>query len=260
MVVANVAAYPVYVAVESTWGDAAALGFGAFVSELGLFVPLVVVVVLFKLDRMQTFGLRRPRLRPMAAALAATIGAGLVVDELMFLVLRFKPEWRGGNLEAVGEIISEAGLPMVVALLLPLALLPSLVEELLCRGILLRGILKEYPSWIALGVSSVFFGALHMDPLHATAATMMGLVLGWIALRTGSLWPPVFCHLVNNAISLLTPMLSSTGLREVLYQGHSTAVTAGGVTALLGGLFGLWWTTRGQSGISDQGTENRSDT
>ena len=241
----NIFTQPVYLWIERVWGPATALGFGATCAELGLFIPLVALVLFARLDLKSTFGLRRPPLAATLAAIVATVGGGVLVDQAMFLTLQLVPDWRSGNLEVVGRTISEAGLVGALLLLVPLALLPAIVEESLCRGILLRGLQARYPSgWIPLVVTALFFGSLHFDPLHVSAAVLMGLLLGWVALRTGSIWPPVACHLVNNAISLLTPALGGPDLGDVLARGHSPLVVGGGALALLAGIIGIWRVTR----------------
>ncbi len=244
----NLSTQPLYFAIERNMGATAALASGAIFSELGLFAPLVPLVLLYRLDPKRSFGLRRPRVQPTLAALLATVGGGVLVDQVMFLTLQAFPDWRSGNLEAVGRTISEAGLGGALALLIPLALMPALIEEALCRGILLRGLQTRYPSgWVPLLVTALYFGSLHFDPLHISAALLMGLLLGWIALRTGSLWPPVLCHLLNNAISLLTPALGGPDLPAVLNRGHSLWVVVLGGAALILGCVWLFRATKPSS-------------
>ena len=67
-------------------------------------------------------------------------------------------------------------------------------EELLFRGLILRGLLKRYGNVTAVVISAVLFGASHFDVWQASSALLGGLLLGWWAFETKSLLPCVFGH------------------------------------------------------------------
>lgn len=76
------------------------------------------------------------------------------------------------------------------------------LEELLCRGIMLRGIIENSKS-PAKGIfwSSLIFGVLHMNPWQAIPAFVMGLLFGWLYYRTRCIWVPIVLHIFNNSLS-----------------------------------------------------------
>lgn len=82
------------------------------------------------------------------------------------------------------------------------AIVPSLVEEFACRGIIL-GMLRKYGDAFAIIASSIVFGIMHGNFDQIPFATMVGLVLGYIYVKTGSLWISMSVHFVNNAISVV---------------------------------------------------------
>ncbi|MCF0184073.1 MAG: CPBP family intramembrane metalloprotease, partial [Bacteroidaceae bacterium] len=49
----------------------------------------------------------------------------------------------------------------------------------------------------------VLFAGVHVNPVQVVFATFMGLLLGWIYLRTGSLWPCIALHIANNSTAVL---------------------------------------------------------
>jgi sodium transport system permease protein len=87
--------------------------------------------------------------------------------------------------------------------LLAFAAAPAICEELAFRGFILSGFLKGRRAWLAIGLSSLAFGAMHMIPQQVFNATLLGLVLGLLAVRSGSLWPGVLFHLVYNGSNVL---------------------------------------------------------
>jgi len=92
--------------------------------------------------------------------------------------------------------------------LLQFALLPGIAEELLCRGLVQRGLQDRYRPAIAIVLASLFFGALHMDPVYSLLATILGLYLGTIAYLARSVRASIICHAANNAAAVLGAALA----------------------------------------------------
>lgn len=71
-------------------------------------------------------------------------------------------------------------------------------EEMLLRGIVLDGLLKWYSPIKAIVWSALFFGLLHFNPWQFIPAVALGIFMGWIYFRTGSLLATIFIHFVAN--------------------------------------------------------------
>jgi membrane protease YdiL (CAAX protease family) len=74
-----------------------------------------------------------------------------------------------------------------------------ILEEILCRGIVLRGLLKNYPPYKAILISALFFGLMHLDPWQAIPAFFGGLFLGWVYYKTQSVIPGIIIHATINS-------------------------------------------------------------
>ncbi len=83
-----------------------------------------------------------------------------------------------------------------------LALAPAFGEELLCRGLVQRGLELRIGAAAALPLSAVLFGAMHLEPIHGGVAMLLGLYLGMVAWLAGSIRASIFCHLVNNLVAV----------------------------------------------------------
>ena len=92
-----------------------------------------------------------------------------------------------------------------VSALLALVLVAPVTEELLFRGWLLQDLKERYGARRALVWSSVLFGLAHVEPAAVLYATLGGLVLGAVALRTNSTLASIAMHAGVNAIALLLP-------------------------------------------------------
>lgn len=82
-------------------------------------------------------------------------------------------------------------------------------EEWLCRGIVLRGLLKKVgPVW-AIVISAVFFALIHMNLWQAIPAFLMGLVFGFVYYKTGSLKLTMLMHFANNTMAWIVSLIPS---------------------------------------------------
>ena len=86
-------------------------------------------------------------------------------------------------------------------------------EEWLCRGIILRGLLtKVKPAW-AIVISAAVFGLIHGNLWQAIPAFIIGLVLGYVYYKTGSLKLTMLMHCVNNTLAVISSKIP--GLEDV---------------------------------------------
>lgn len=76
------------------------------------------------------------------------------------------------------------------------------VEELVFRGAILRVLLGKFRSaWLAIFISAALFSISHGNPAQMPHAFLLGLLIGWLYKRTGSIVPGVVLHWTNNTIA-----------------------------------------------------------
>ena len=85
-----------------------------------------------------------------------------------------------------------------------LAIQAPLTEEVLCRGVILGGLLAHGTRRRAILWSALLFAALHMNPWQFPGSLILGLAFAWWVVHTGSLLPALFGHALNNFLSLIT--------------------------------------------------------
>lgn len=90
-----------------------------------------------------------------------------------------------------------------ISSLIMLVVFAPVLEEVFCRGIILRGLLKHYSPYKAILWSAAFFGIIHMNPWQAIPAFLIGVLMGWIYWRTRSLWTTIFIHFINNGFAYI---------------------------------------------------------
>ena len=114
-----------------------------------------------------------------------------------------------GALGIIARALSHLDAPMTVTALAVIGLGAGLGEELFFRGYLLTRLAERWRPWVAVVVTGGLFGLAHLDVLHSSFALVVGVLLGWVSLRTGSIRATIVAHAVNNAVGVLTMALSS---------------------------------------------------
>jgi membrane protease YdiL (CAAX protease family) len=96
-----------------------------------------------------------------------------------------------------------------LALFLTVAIVAPLLEEVLVRGILLRGLVASWGVTAGVLWSALFFAAIHLHPLQAAPAFVNGVVWALVIIRTGSLGATLFLHSLNNALVFLLAQVAA---------------------------------------------------
>lgn len=110
---------------------------------------------------------------------------------------------------------------LVIGLLAPIA------EEIVFRGAILKSLLNSpLSAGAAITVSAVLFALIHFNPAQMPHAFLVGLLLGWMYQRTGSILPCVAYHWVNNSVAyVLYNLYPNPDMKLAdLFQGSQTHV------------------------------------
>jgi len=201
-------------------------------------IPAVLMAVFLTRSPAKTLLLRAPRFDAvaMAALLALTLHPANVAMGL--LVQQIYPYSSDvlAQLKAFESVLN--GAPSIWAVILVLAVTPAICEEIAFRGFILSGMRQMGHKWVAILATSVFFGAAHMILQQSLTACMVGLVLGYLAIQTGSLLPSIAYHVTHNSLSMVMAIcvpkliesypglsvLFSEGEAGTLYQWPAIAV------------------------------------
>lgn len=134
-------------------------------------------------------------MKQKTAISAACILAGISLSFILSFISAPLPE--NGQVERMLGMVREGGIIMFVAT----TVLPATLEELLCRGIILKSLLGYGKQAAAVLLSALIFAAMHMNPTQGIPAFLAGCVIGWIYIRTGSVRSAILVHFMNNAAS-----------------------------------------------------------
>ena len=141
----------------------------------------------------------------------------------------------GGSLQMLGASFSEMSGSQIVLAILIIGGMPGIAEEFLFRGYIQTRLTANWGAVLSILVTSILFGAAHFDRFQSPATFVMGLYLGFIAYRSGSIRPSMWCHAVNNAGSVaMTWVAAQNGGTDVTQSERIDlqAIVAGGVLLL----------------------------
>ena len=112
---------------------------------------------------------------------------------------------------------------------------PAFVEEFACRGIVL-GSLKKYGESFAIVASSILFGVMHGNFEQIPFAFLVGLVLGYIAIKSNTMWLSVIVHAFNNFISVFFTYVMNvfpTDVQNIIYVCYLSLTLVLGIFGVL---------------------------
>ena len=165
---------------------------------------------LWSLAQPPGFGFVRPsRLGFLALAVVIGLLAPVLGGWLTHWLAQGHPVTQ--NIQQLGE---NTPLGWRIPLMLMVASLGPLVEELLFRGVLLSSLQPRWGRFGAAVLSSAVFATAHLPGLNwqvfaLPALWLLAMALAWLRLRSGSIWPGVMAHAANNALATAALFLAA---------------------------------------------------
>jgi|SRR5689334_1633368 len=143
------------------------------------------------------------RLRPgwetgpvLGAMVLGMLALGQALDSLMWVI----GLGQRGSMAIVRHVLEGVVGPELFAAVVVFGLIAGVAEELFFRGYMQTRLSQAWGATRGVLVTAACFGALHVDVsgVHMALAFVMGLYLGFVVERTGSVLPAIVCHVVNN--------------------------------------------------------------
>lgn len=235
---ASASAFPALLAVgiaAASWATLIVVGMVALMT--GLRIPLAVAIGQFCLVAVPVIAMRMGGRSAHTLGLARTaphyaIAALLIGASTWYINVQIVSLFEFEKITAFEQLIDVESLPIMI---LTIALAPAVCEEILFRGVLLRGLATRFHATFAIALSALMFSAYHMNLVQLIPTFTLGCVLGLVALRAASSLPTMLAHFVNNTIALVIsrgdlPMLANrdgTG-----WMDRHPTLTLAGATAL----------------------------
>lgn len=250
-VVLTLAFYGLQVLLSPSPAEGESVGFGFFefftntlLTQISVAVLAIGLAFLFSRSVREALLLRLPSWQAaIGAVLLALCVHPLVILGSKWISQLFPPN---ENLEAAQQLLTQAleGQPWWLLWIL-IGLTPAICEELIFRGFVLSGFRKRGLWLVGLVMSSILFGLAHGILQQAIMAMIVGCLIAWIVIRSGSLFVGMLYHCTHNSLMLLVGGLDlielskeDPWLRQVIVQNSADGSLAGfqyqGLVVLVG--------------------------
>lgn len=87
---------------------------------------------------------------------------------------------------------------------LKVVIMAPVIEELIFRGIIMHGLMRNYSKFTAVFVSALLFALFHLNPWQFPATFILGLILGILMIRTRNIYLCILGHAINNGLVLIS--------------------------------------------------------
>lgn len=193
-----------------------AMGFGS----------VAVIIMLYKSVKLKDIS-NSIKISPNILTFIISLGlyfAGLPIAEFLSTLV---PTTGHSMLERAYEVFMDSFeeiFKMPVTAFIMVCILAPILEELIFRGLILKGMLNtKVNPWIAILLTSFLFGLAHLNPWQFMGAGFIGLILGFVYWRTKSLWLCIFLHFANNFIAFMI-VLNTQDMEETVFNADYTTL------------------------------------
>lgn len=190
------------------------IALGVMATSVSLLAPTIGATLAWRLRPRETFALHRAPgwVYPCAilGMFAYQILVGAMLAAVTAAVKRMIPHLdMTAMMTQLAKSVQTESPVRWLGLFALIAALPGTYEELVFRGFLQRGFESRYHPALAILLSSLFFGVIHGDPFQGLGAMCLGFYLGFLVYRTGSIYPSIAAHLLQNTFFLAVNQLPS---------------------------------------------------
>ncbi|OHB75579.1 MAG: hypothetical protein A2Z34_07090 [Planctomycetes bacterium RBG_16_59_8] len=103
----------------------------------------------------------------------------------------------------------------ILFLVLGVVVLPALCEELFFRGFLQSGFVNAFGPTRGVIYTALLFGAMHSSMIKLLPTTLLGLLFGFLVVRTRSIVASIVAHLMNNLCVILFARIESSTFQHI---------------------------------------------
>lgn len=171
---------------------------GVFGTQLIILLVPFVIVLYTKKDVCLTYGLHNIKPVGFLGAFFIILGMYSLNILVSYILVSLFPQ----SAENVADTFSAIMNGNAVSVFLVLAAAPAVCEEMLFRGLIYHSMKAGYRTFTAIAVSAALFGIYHMSLVKLIPTGLLGMVLCYVVYKTGSIYPSMMMHFINNALSV----------------------------------------------------------
>ena len=172
---------------------------GVFGTQLILLLVPLAVVLYTRKDIRLTYGFHNTGAISFLGALFVILGMYPINIVVSYVLISLFPT-SADNVVTTFSTIMDGN---IVGVFFVIAVTPAVCEEMLFRGLIYHSMKARYRASAAIAIVAVLFGIYHMSLVKFIPTGLLGLALCYVVYKTGSVYPSMMMHFINNALSVL---------------------------------------------------------
>ncbi|MGQ9629597.1 MAG: CPBP family glutamic-type intramembrane protease [bacterium] len=190
------------------------LGYGLMISEVGfVLLPTLLLVYMGRFDARGVLRIKGVGIIEVLLGVAIIVFLQPLVLGLQALIqfLFPLPDYVARAMRSVTQFstVGEA-----VKVVVAVSILPGICEEALFRGVVQRTFEGKWGMWRGLIITSMIFGAFHLDPWRLLPLMIIAVFIGYAVMLTDSIFVGIAMHATNNLLAIIFSHLLSAGSME----------------------------------------------
>jgi len=203
-----------------------------FLGQSFMIIPLLVFLHFRKEPLANRFRLHPVPTPVLSATILLSVGIVIISDEIDRLINLILPQ--PDYFDQLANMLRFDSVWSIIFLLFTISILAPLSEELLFRGFLQKFLEESWKDVTkAILITSIFFAFIHMNPYWIIQIYFMGILLGYLAWRTGSVIPSFILHGLNNIFALFLNNTTSSIEQIYSWNGHVSPLLLAAAVGLI---------------------------
>jgi membrane protease YdiL (CAAX protease family) len=184
-----------------------------------ILIPALIVLVVKRLSFRTVFRWNPISFPIILSSIFLGLGLGIVLDEVDRLIQSFFPIPEELATQIQDLMTGHSSGDWILILLSSVVVAP-LVEEMLFRGFLQGALERRLEITKAVLAAAFIFACIHVNPWWFVEILILGVLLGVLTWRSGSIFPAIIVHGINNGLAIGLINTKSSHLEWILWKNH----------------------------------------
>ena len=190
-----------------------------FIGQGIIVLPVFTIIYLKNESFTQSFRLKPIPLNSIFSIVVLSLGTIILSDEIDRLIGMVFP--RPDYIEKLAELFQFDTPLYALLLIFATVLIAPFSEEILFRGFLQQFLENHWKDATrAVLITSLFFAAVHMNPGWIIQIYLLGIILGYLSWKTGSVFPGLILHSLNNGLALIIQNVQVPWINYYTWKNH----------------------------------------
>ena len=189
------------------------------VGQSFMLIPLIFFLISKKEPLVKRLRINPVSTKTIRLTIMFSIGLIILSDEFDRLIQVFIPS--PNYIIDLNSLLQPESIWGYILLIIAVAIIAPIGEELLFRGFLQQFLEQHWKDITrAILITSLFFSIIHMNPYWFIQIYILGVMLGFLSWKTGSIFPPLILHALNNGTALFFSFIDLEKSSLYLWNNH----------------------------------------